>query len=71
MSSVYGGQKKAWDHLELELKRVLHVGAKNRTQILCKTSKPSFQLLQVDFKAALVITEVCSTGAQAYMPRGK
>lgn len=73
VSSVYGGQKKVWDHLELELKRVMsqHVGAENRTQILCKNSKPSFQLLQVDFKAALVTTEVCSTGAQAYMPKGK
>lgn len=47
------------------------VGAENRTQILCKNSKPSFQLLQVDLKAALVITEVCSTGAQAYVPKGK
>jgi hypothetical protein len=38
-----------------------------RTQVLCKNSKLSLQLLQVAFNPAFFIVEVCYTGTQAYM----
>lgn len=43
VSDAHGGQKKELDTLKLELWRVVsyHVGAENRTQVLCKSNKCS------------------------------
>lgn len=41
VGSAYGGQKRVWNPLELELQIVVshHLNAGNQIQVLCKTSK--------------------------------